>query len=70
MNHFFIIIFIVFIGGLIALQGTVNSALGKHLENPIHAALISFETAIAITLKICFKMSTLPSPSISDKRTP
>ena len=42
MNQLFIILFMVLVGCLVALQGVVNSALGKHLEEPIHAALVSF----------------------------
>ena len=42
MNQIFIAIFMMLAGSLLAVQGTVNSSLGKYLEEPLHAALISF----------------------------
>lgn len=42
MNQASIALFMMLAGSLIAVQGAVNSSLGKYLEEPIHAALISF----------------------------
>ena len=52
----------VFIGSLIALQGSVNSALGKFLDHPLHAAIFSFASGlIALMIATFFLKSGLPS---------
>ena len=50
MNQIILTVFIVFVGSLIAIQGAANSALGKHLEEPLHAALISFGSGFILLL--------------------
>jgi transporter family-2 protein len=51
MNHGVIITLAIFIGGIIAFQGPINSELGKILSHPIQAAIISFTTG---TLTVIF----------------
>ena len=64
MSHTPVIVFMVFVGSLIALQGSVNSALGKFLEHPLHAAIISFGTGlIALLVATLFMKTGLPSPA-------
>ena len=48
MNNLFIVLLMFLAGSLSAVQGVTNSALGKHLEEPIHAALISFGIGFVI----------------------
>lgn len=50
MNHFVIVSIMFVVGGMIALQGTVNSQLGKHLEHPLHSAMFSFGSGFIILL--------------------
>ena len=50
MNQIILTVFIVFVGSLIAIQGVANSALGKHLGEPLHAALISFGSGFLLLL--------------------
>jgi bacterial/archaeal transporter family-2 protein len=64
MSQVPVIIFIVFVGGLIALQGSVNAALGKFLEHPLHAAIVSFASGLVAVLIASLMMKTgLPSIS-------
>lgn len=64
MNQVSIVIFMFLAGSLIALQGSVNSALGKFLEHPLHAAIVSFSLGLVALLitSFCLK-SGLPSPA-------
>ncbi|WDE98668.1 DMT family transporter [Lentisphaera profundi] len=57
MNQISIVIFMFFVGSLIALQGSVNSALGKFLEHPLHAAIFSFGLGLVALLiaSLCLK---------------
>lgn len=64
MNHFFIVLFMILAGSLSAVQGVANSALGKQLGEPIHAALISFGIGFII-LAIISIFVTGSFPSIS-----
>jgi transporter family-2 protein len=57
MNQFLILFCIFLVGGFIAMQGAVNSALGKHLGDPIHAALVSFGTGFIALLIISLVFS-------------
>jgi bacterial/archaeal transporter family-2 protein len=64
MNQTVIVLFMVFVGSLIALQGSVNGALGKFLDHPLHAALFSFSTGLlALLIASLFMKSGFPSPS-------
>ena len=64
MNQVSIVIFMFFVGSLIALQGSLNSALGKFLEHPLHAAIVSFGMGLVALLiaSLCLKTG-LPSPT-------
>ena len=54
----------IFAGSLIALQGSVNSALGKYLEHPLHAAMFSFGSGfIALCLAAFFMKAGFPGYS-------
>ncbi|MCM8533597.1 MAG: DMT family transporter [Lentisphaeraceae bacterium] len=62
MSQVSVVLFMVVVGGLIALQGAVNSALGKFLEHPIHAAIVSFSTGLlALFVASFFLKSGLPT---------
>jgi bacterial/archaeal transporter family-2 protein len=64
VNQLGIIIFMFFVGSLIALQGSVNSALGKYLDHPLHAAIVSFSIGIIVLLMASVLLKAgLPNPS-------
>jgi len=54
----------IFVGSLISLQGSANSALGKYLEHPLHAAIVSFSSGllvlclVSLFMKIGFPSAT------------
>lgn len=55
-------LFAVATGGLIALQGAINSQLGKQLADPLHAAFVSFGIGtLGLWLIILAMRSGLPS---------
>jgi bacterial/archaeal transporter family-2 protein len=64
VNQVSIVIFMFLAGSLIALQGSVNSALGKFLEHPLHAAIVSFSLGLLALFiaSLCLKTG-LPSPT-------
>ena len=57
MNQIILTVFIVFVGSLIAIQGVANSALGKHLGEPLHAALISFGSGFLLLLVLTLTLT-------------
>jgi len=57
MNQIVLTVFIVFVGSLIAIQGVANSALGKHLGEPLHAALISFGSGFLLLLVLTLTLT-------------
>ena len=57
MNQIILTVFIVFVGSLIAIQGAANSALGKHLEEPLYAALISFGSGFLLLLVLTLTLT-------------
>ena len=57
MNQIILTVFIVFVGSLIAIQGAANSALGKHLGEPLHAALISFGSGFLLLLVLTLTLT-------------
>ena len=57
MNQIILTAFIVFVGSLIAIQGVANSALGKHLGEPLHAALISFGSGFLLLLALTLTLT-------------
>ena len=57
MNQIILTIFIVFVGSLIAIQGAANSALGKHLGETLHAALISFGSGFLLLLVLTLTLT-------------
>ena len=62
MNNVSVILLMVFAGSLIALQGSVNSALGKYLEHPLQAAIFSFGSGfIALCLAALIMKTGFPS---------
>lgn len=64
MNNMSVILLMVFAGSLIALQGSVNSALGKYLEHPLHAAMFSFGSGfVALCLAALFMKAGFPGLS-------
>lgn len=52
------------VGGMIALQGAVNSQLGKHLGEPLHSAMFSFGSGF-LTLIIATAIMGKGYPSFS-----
>jgi len=52
------------VGGMIALQGAVNSQLGKHLGEPLHSAMFSFGSGF-LTLIIAALIMGKGFPSAS-----
>ena len=64
MSHIFIISFMFIVGGMIAVQGAVNSQLGKHLGEPLHSALFSFGSGF-VTLIIAIAVMGKGFPSYS-----
>ena len=64
MNHYVIVSIMFIVGGMLALQGAVNSQLGKFLEHPIHSAMFSFASGfIALIVASLFLKSGYPTPS-------
>ena len=64
MNNVSVILLMVFAGSLIALQGSVNSALGKYLGHPLQAAMFSFGSGF---VALCFAVLIMKSgfPTVS-----
>jgi bacterial/archaeal transporter family-2 protein len=62
MNQIALVLLMIFAGSLIALQGSVNSALGKHFGQPLQAAFFSFGSGFLILCLACYVFkSGLPS---------
>lgn len=64
MNHILIVLFMIMVGSLSAVQGVANSQLGRHLEEPIHASLISFGVGFLV-LAFISVVVTGSFPSVS-----
>lgn len=64
MSHFGIVFIMFIMGGFIALQGGVNSQLGRLLGNPIQAAIISFGVGL-LTLIVTAVLLRVGSPSVN-----
>ena len=58
MNHIFILLFMFIVGGMIALQGAVNSRLGNFLDHPLHSAMFSFGSGFVALLIAALVMKT------------
>ena len=64
MSNLLIIIYMLLAGSLIAIQGSANSALGKYLDHPLQAAVVSFSSGLLVlVLASVFLRVGLPQPA-------
>ncbi len=52
MTQVLLMLWMFVVGSLIAVQGAANSALNRFLEQPLHAAIVSFATGLLALLAI------------------
>ena len=65
MKTQYMLIASVMAGGLLTLQGVVNSHLGKLLQHPLHASFISFLVGVA-TISLALLAFRASFPKVSD----
>ncbi len=62
MNKFVFLFIALCAGGLVPIQGAINAHLGKNLNHPLQASLISFFGAVVLLVVILMALSpSLPS---------
>ena len=61
-DKWFLLVLAVFVGGIVPVQGVINAQLGRHLNSPLQASLMSFTGGwLLIALLCCFFGGGLPS---------